>query len=78
MLTPEDFGIVAVAMVVWQIIAMLGQMGLSAKMIHQQKNVPEYANASFWLNIFVYIAIAVLAVLVSPFAATFYRILPLS
>ena len=72
-LTPEDFGIVAVAMVVWEMIALLGQMGLAAKLIHQQENVPEYANATFWLNIFVNTAIAVFAVAVAPLAAGFYN-----
>jgi len=71
-LTREEFGIVAVEMVVWQMIALLGQMGLAAKLIHQQENVPEYANATFWLNIFVNTAIAVFAVAVAPLAAGFY------
>jgi len=71
-LTPEDFGVVAVAMVVWQMIALLGQMGLSAKLIQQKDNIPEYANATFWLNLLVNTAIAILAVIASPFAAGFY------
>jgi len=71
-LTPEDFGIVAVAMVVWQMIALLGQMGLGAKLIQQRKNVAEYANATFWLNLMVNTAIALLAVVLSPLAAKFY------
>jgi len=73
MLTPGDFGIVAVAMVVWEMIALLGQIGLAAKLIHQQENVPEYANATFWLNLFVNTGIAVFAVAVAPLAARFYN-----
>ena len=72
-LMPEDFGIVAAALVVWQMIALLGQMGLSAKLIQQQENIPEYANATFWMNIIVNLIIAVIAVIVSPFAASFYK-----
>ena len=71
-LTPEDFGIVALALIVWQMIALLGQMGLAAKLIQQQENVPEYANATFWLNIMVNMAIAIFAAVVSPLAADFY------
>jgi len=71
-LTPNDFGIVAVAMVVWEMIALLGQLGLGAKLIQQQKNVAEYANATFWLNLLMNTTIALLALAVSPFAAEFY------
>ena len=72
MLTPKDFGVVAVALVVWEMIALLGQIGLGAKLIQQPTNVPEYANATFWLNTLMNIFLAALAVAVAPLAAGFY------
>ncbi len=72
-LAPEDFGMVAIAMVVWEMIAILGQFGLGAKLVHQQQNIDEYANSTFWLNVMVSGFIAAVALVVAPYAAGFYN-----
>ena len=72
-LTPEDFGAVAVALVVWEMIALLGGLGLTAKLIQQQEYIDEYANAAFWLNVLSAAAIAAVALSVAPVAAAFYN-----
>jgi len=73
MLMPQDFGKVAVAMVVWEIITLFGAMGLSSKLIHQQDDIARYATAAFWMNIFIAVSLAAAALAVSPLAAAFYE-----
>jgi len=73
MLSPEDFGTVAIAMVVWQFIQVFGATGIGSKLIHQQELINEYATASFWLNVLVALALALAAVAVAPLAALFYE-----
>ena len=60
-------------MVIWEMIALLGALGLGSKLIQQQDDVDEYANATFWLNVATAAAIAFIAVMIAPFAAAFYQ-----
>ena len=73
LLSPKDFGVVAIAMVVWEFVRLFGNVGVAAKLIHQQGDVDRYASAAFWLNILVAFCLAMLTVLISPFAARFYN-----
>ncbi|HWP93496.1 MAG TPA: MOP flippase family protein [Thermodesulfobacteriota bacterium] len=72
LLLPKDFGIVAIAMVVWELVRLFGDVGIAAKLIYQQEDVDRYASAAFWLNILVALCLTLLTVLVSPLAASFY------
>ena len=72
-LMPEDFGKVAVAMVVWEVITVFGEMGLSAKLIHQQDELHEHATAAFWMNILIALVIGLAALAISPLAVRFYH-----
>lgn len=73
LLLPEDFGIVGISLVGWEVIRLLGNLGLGAKLIHQQGDIGEYATSAFWLNILVSFALAIIAVLIAPYAALFYN-----
>jgi O-antigen/teichoic acid export membrane protein len=73
LLFPEDFGIVAIAMIAWEVVRLFGNLGIGAKLIHQQEEVNEYATSAFWLNVIVSFVLAVIAVAVSPYVALFYN-----
>lgn len=73
LLTPKDFGVVAIAMVVWEFVRLFGDAGVSAKLIYQQSDFDKYASAAFWLNLVVAFCLALFTVFVSPFAAGFYN-----
>jgi Membrane protein involved in the export of O-antigen and teichoic acid len=73
LLFPEDFGIVAIAFVAWEIIKLFGNFGIAAKLIYQQGDIAQYATSAFWLNIIVSAALAIATVAVSPFIALFYN-----
>lgn len=71
-LRPEDFGIIAVAMVVWEFVVVFGSTGISSKIIHQEQNIARYATAGFWLNIIVAVILSLAAIAIAPFAAALY------
>lgn len=72
LLTPKDFGIVAIGMVVWEFVRLFGDTGIAAKLIFQQSDIDKYASAAFWLNLLMAFCLALLTVIISPFAASFY------
>ncbi|OGW16628.1 MAG: hypothetical protein A3G93_16505 [Nitrospinae bacterium RIFCSPLOWO2_12_FULL_45_22] len=72
LLFPRDFGVVALALVAWEIIRLLGNLGIGAKLIHQQDDIEGYATAAFWLNITLAIILAVLTAIIAPYIALFY------
>lgn len=73
LLSPQDFGVVAIAMTVWGIIQLFGSMGIGAKLIQQPDDVSRYASAAFWLNITIALCLSILTVIVAPFVASFYK-----
>lgn len=72
LLFPKDFGVVAIALVAWEIIKLFGNFGIAAKLIHQQEQTDEYANSAFWLNIMASLILAAATALVAPYIALFY------
>lgn len=72
LLSPEDFGVVAIAMVVLEMIKLFGEMGIASKLIQQPDEIEKYASAAFWLNILIATCLSILTVIVAPFAASFY------
>jgi len=73
LLSPSDFGLIAMVMVVIGFVALFNDMGTAAAII-QKKNLSEKILSSvFWVNVaFGVLAMAVLFVL-SPLAASFYH-----
>ena len=73
LLIPKDFGLVAIAKTVLELVKLFGNIGISAALIHQQEEVKQHATAAFWMNIFIAIILAVAIVIVAPFATNFYK-----
>ena len=73
LLSPDDFGVVAIAMVVWGMVRLFGDIGIGAKIIQQSDEVDQYANAAFWLNILIASCLFLFTAAIAPFAASFYK-----
>ena len=71
-LTPGDYGVIAMAAPVTAFILLFQNLGLNQAVVQAREVSPEQLNALFWVNIFASIAIAGLLVLISPVAAWFY------
>ncbi len=72
LLLPEHFGKVAIAAVVWEMVALLGNTGVVATLVHRRDRLDELCEAAFWLNLSVAAGICVIAVGVAAAAVRFY------
>jgi O-antigen/teichoic acid export membrane protein len=73
LLTQEDFGIVGFATVAVSYLSILKDMGLGAALIQRREDVGEASNTVFTLNLIVGLALTVLAMLIAPIVANFFR-----
>jgi len=72
LLSPDDYGVVAMAGPVIGFITMFQDLGLSAATIQKEKITNAESNALFWINLLASIAIALMLLLVAPITAWFY------
>ncbi len=73
-LTPEDYGIVGLSMIVTEIIVLFSEVGLVAYIIQKAKLTISEIETGFWLNFLVGIVLAALIALASPIAAYFFDV----
>lgn len=73
LLFPEDFGIFAMAVSISTFIRLLGVLGITNFLIYIKDNVEEYADASFWISIFLGVALFFIQCAVAPLVARFYN-----
>jgi O-antigen/teichoic acid export membrane protein len=73
LLTPEDFGIVAVASLVVMSIGLFREMGINRALIYQKQNIPEAASTAFYLILIVSSLLYIAAFLSAPFFAAFFQ-----
>lgn len=71
-LTPTDFGIVALTNLFSSFVLVFVQGGLSAALIQQQDTTSQEESAVFWLNLFASVGFALLLVAIAPLVAEFY------
>jgi O-antigen/teichoic acid export membrane protein len=71
-LSPSDFGVVALGMVVWSLAGLFADLGVSASLIQAKGQVDEQANASFWLNLFIGAGLSLLTFAAAPLVGRFY------
>lgn len=72
LLLPEHFGKVAIAAVVWEMVALLGNTGVVATLVHRRDRMAELCEAAFWLNLSVAAGISLIAVGVAAAAVRLY------
>ena len=73
LLTPDDFGLMATALVVIGLLNIFRDMGLSAAIIQKKLVTDELLYTLFWLSIVIGICATSCLILASPFIASFYK-----
>src|SRR5262245_15294636 len=73
LLTPEDFGLIAMVAVFTAFLNLLRDFGLSTATVLRQTIIPELMSTLFWINIFVGALVAMFMLALSPFIAGFYH-----
>ena len=73
LLTPEDFGIVALAGTAFAFFSVLGQFGFDSALIHMQGAEKSHYDTAWTANILVGLAIAVIMFLVAKPTAAFFQ-----
>lgn len=73
LLSPQDFGLVAMVMTVTGIYELFTAAGLSAATVQRETITHRQISTLFWVNILVGAALAVLCIASAPLLATFYH-----
>ncbi|MDD3014447.1 MAG: lipopolysaccharide biosynthesis protein [Candidatus Gastranaerophilales bacterium] len=73
LLTPADFGLLAMAMTLDTITWVILSMGVLSAVTHFQDNVEERINAAFWLILSSSSCLVLLQIIFAPVAANFYN-----
>jgi len=71
-LSSEDFGLMAIVMVVIGFSKIFSDFGISNAIIHHQENTNEQLSTLYWLNILIGIFLFLIISLASPFISSFY------
>ena len=72
-LSPSDFGLMALVMVVISFSQLFFDMGISDAIIHKQNISKTQLSTLYWLNILLGIIIFLIIVVIAPFIANFYN-----
>lgn len=72
LLAPEQFGVVALALLAIQYLDAIGDLGISEALVYQRDNIDRAANVAFVISICSGVGLATLAYLGAPAFAAFY------
>ena len=72
LLTPDDFGLAALAMAMMALAQIFADMGISNAIIHRRKVSHEELSSLYWLNVMTGILLTFLFIVLSPFVASYY------
>jgi len=72
LLTPDDFGVIAMTAPVVALIWMFQDLGLSAAAVQRETLAPEESVALFWVNMAASLSLALVLLLLAPGVALFY------
>src|SRR5438045_9473207 len=73
LLTPDDFGLSAMALVFTNFMMIFRDFGLSAAIIQRKELTPTQLSTIFWLNVFTGIALTSILAFLAPQIAVFYK-----
>ena len=73
LLSPDDFGVIAMASVVTGFVILLSDLGTSAAVIQRAEHSPRFLSAVFWVNLAFGLILMVTVAASSPLIARFYR-----
>lgn len=80
LLTPEDFGVMSIVLVILSFIALFSDLGLTSAYIQNQKVTQSQRSNLFWLNIGTSLLLMLILIVLSPTIADFFdneRLAPL-
>ena len=72
-LSADDFGLIAIVMVVIGFSQLFMDMGISNAIIHKQNITTEQLSSLYWLNIFSGAVLTIIVYFIAPFVANFYN-----
>lgn len=81
LLTPEDFGLLEMTVVITGFLALFGELGFGAALVQREVVTDAHASTVFWLNVLTGVALGALLALGAPWIAQFYdepRLVPLT
>ncbi len=73
MLTPEDFGLVAMVAPVVGLVSLFQDVGLSQALIQRERITDEQISSVFWINLLIAVVLGLLTAALAPAVALFYR-----
>jgi len=73
LLTPADYGLIGMVVVVTGFVSMFKDMGLSAATMQREKITSEQVSTLFWVNVALSIGVALVTVALAPAVAWFYN-----
>ncbi|MDJ0632053.1 MAG: lipopolysaccharide biosynthesis protein [Xenococcaceae cyanobacterium MO_188.B29] len=80
LLTPEDYGLIAMVTVVIKFVRMFKNLGLSTATIQQKEINHQQVSTLFWINVGISLVITLILVVLAPIIAGFYsepRLIPI-
>lgn len=73
LLTPELYGLFALATLAIDYLSILNDFGLGAALIHRRENVEEASNVAFTFNLLIGIALTMIVFIAAPYVAIFFK-----
>jgi len=73
LLTPEDFGIIGMALIFIAFIQTINELGLSAAIIQKQNLNERHLSTSFWVSLITGVFFCMASIIASPLIAHFFR-----
>lgn len=73
LLTKDDFGLVAVAVIAINYLSVVKDLGLGVALIQRREDVDDAANTVFTINLILGIALSVIVIPIAPFVADYFK-----
>lgn len=73
LLTPEDFGVVAITIAIYAFIELFGALAFGSALIQQKTNISDDYNSAWTFNVLFGVVSAISMVLIAPLVADFYQ-----
>lgn len=72
-LSPKDFGLLGMAVLITGVVRIFGNLGLGAALV-QKKNIDnEYLSTAFWSSLLVSSGLVIVSIIIAPLAALFFN-----
>ena len=73
MLSPKDFGLLAMATIFVNFATIFGEMGISSALIQKQDTHNRHYYSAFWINVVVGVVLTLIFIVASPLIVWFYK-----